>query len=124
MWLDSNGKHLVHWPIEEIETLRGSKVELGNITLKQGEYVEVKGITAAQVSESSEQFKLPDGRVKNICGKIIKDSKLMCRLMWRLSSHSRTLVLPTSSTRTGDKLTESVHRSLQMFQACWDRSGS
>ncbi|XP_031397738.1 beta-fructofuranosidase, insoluble isoenzyme 1 [Punica granatum] len=48
MWLDSNGKQLMHWPIEEIEMLRGNKVELGKTTLKKGEHVEVKGITAAQ----------------------------------------------------------------------------
>ncbi|KAK4798127.1 hypothetical protein SAY86_030453 [Trapa natans] len=60
IWLDSSGKQLVQWPVEEIETLRDNKVEIANITLKQGEYVEVKGITAAQVSkpdrlDSSEQ---------------------------------------------------------------------
>lgn len=55
MWLDSNGKQLMHWPIEEIETLRGNKVELNNIKLEQDEHVEVKGITAAQVSDSADE---------------------------------------------------------------------
>ncbi|KAK4795426.1 hypothetical protein SAY86_013420 [Trapa natans] len=52
IWLDSSGKQLIHWPIEEIETLRVNKVELQKVELKQGEHVEVKGITAAQICDS------------------------------------------------------------------------
>ncbi|XP_039022549.1 beta-fructofuranosidase, insoluble isoenzyme 1-like [Hibiscus syriacus] len=48
LWLDPSGKQLLLWPIEEIETLRGQKVQLSNQKLKLGEPVEVKGITAAQ----------------------------------------------------------------------------
>ncbi|KAM7263846.1 hypothetical protein ACFE04_001529 [Oxalis oulophora] len=46
--LDKNGKQLIQWPIKEIETLRGQKVELENKKLAKGEHVEVTGITAAQ----------------------------------------------------------------------------
>ncbi|EYU35516.1 hypothetical protein MIMGU_mgv1a025972mg [Erythranthe guttata] len=46
--LDPNGKQLLQWPIEEVETLRGNKVELSNKILNKGESVEIKGITAAQ----------------------------------------------------------------------------
>ncbi|KAL0333498.1 UNVERIFIED_CONTAM: Beta-fructofuranosidase, insoluble isoenzyme 1 [Sesamum angustifolium] len=46
--LDSSGKQLVQWPIEEVETLRGKKVELKNQKLVKGQRVEIKGITAAQ----------------------------------------------------------------------------
>ncbi|KAK1391550.1 beta-fructofuranosidase, insoluble isoenzyme 1-like [Heracleum sosnowskyi] len=46
--LDSSGKQLVQWPIEEIEDLRGAKVHMGNQKLKFGDHVKVKGITAAQ----------------------------------------------------------------------------
>ncbi|KAL2229293.1 UNVERIFIED_CONTAM: Beta-fructofuranosidase, insoluble isoenzyme 1 [Sesamum indicum] len=48
IWLDSSGKQLVQWPVEEVETLRGKKVELKNKKLVKGERIEIKGITAAQ----------------------------------------------------------------------------
>ncbi|KAK4486635.1 hypothetical protein RD792_006800 [Penstemon davidsonii] len=46
--LDPNGKQLLQWPIEELETLRGDKVELSNKVLMKGEKVGIKGITVAQ----------------------------------------------------------------------------
>uniref|UniRef100_A0A5B7B5E7 Putative beta-fructofuranosidase, insoluble isoenzyme 1-like n=1 Tax=Davidia involucrata TaxID=16924 RepID=A0A5B7B5E7_DAVIN len=48
VWLDSSGKQLLQWPIEELDTLRGQKVELSNQKLNLGDHVEIKGITAAQ----------------------------------------------------------------------------
>ncbi|KAJ8754780.1 hypothetical protein K2173_012169 [Erythroxylum novogranatense] len=48
LWLDPNGKQLVQWPIEEIETLRRKKVHLCNQKLNLGDHLEVKGITAIQ----------------------------------------------------------------------------
>lgn len=67
MWLDSNGKQLVHWPIKEIEMLRGNKVELEKVELKQGEFVEVKGTTAAQVSHLTDKSKSTGKRLTYIC---------------------------------------------------------
>lgn len=49
VWLDPSGKQLVQWPVEELESLRGNKVEKSNVKLKKGDHVEVEGITAAQV---------------------------------------------------------------------------
>jgi beta-fructofuranosidase len=49
VWLDRNRKQLVQWPIKELETLRGKKVQISNQQVKKGEHIEVKGITAAQV---------------------------------------------------------------------------
>ncbi|KAK6126458.1 hypothetical protein DH2020_039794 [Rehmannia glutinosa] len=46
--LDPNGKQLLQWPIEEVETLRGKKIKLSNQKLAKGEKIEIKGITAAQ----------------------------------------------------------------------------
>ncbi|KAL2487130.1 Beta-fructofuranosidase [Abeliophyllum distichum] len=46
--IDPNGRQLLQWPVEELETLRGRKVKLRDKKLKKGEHVEVKGITAAQ----------------------------------------------------------------------------
>ncbi|PIN02855.1 Beta-fructofuranosidase (invertase) [Handroanthus impetiginosus] len=46
--LAPNRKQLLQWPIEEVETLRGNKVELSNHRLTKGQNIEIKGITAAQ----------------------------------------------------------------------------
>ncbi|KAJ7971585.1 Beta-fructofuranosidase, insoluble isoenzyme 1 [Quillaja saponaria] len=48
VWLDPSGKQLLQWPIQELETLRGKKVEMSNVPLKTGGSVEVTGITPAQ----------------------------------------------------------------------------
>ncbi|KAE9619587.1 putative beta-fructofuranosidase [Lupinus albus] len=48
VWLDSHGRQLVQWPVEELNSLRGKEVNMRNQKLKKGDYVEVKGITAAQ----------------------------------------------------------------------------
>ncbi|KAI5674375.1 hypothetical protein M9H77_14739 [Catharanthus roseus] len=48
IWLDSNGKQLLQWPVEELETLRGKKIHLSDVAMKKGDKIEVKGITAAQ----------------------------------------------------------------------------
>lgn len=50
MWLDSTGRQLVQWPVEELNNLRGKEVNMNSQKLQKGDYVEVKGITAAQVS--------------------------------------------------------------------------
>ena len=49
LWLDSSGKQLLQWPVKELETLRGEKVQISNKQLEKGDHVEIKGITAAQV---------------------------------------------------------------------------
>lgn len=49
VWLSPDGKQLLQWPVVELETLRGKKVGINKQILKQGDHVEVKGITAAQV---------------------------------------------------------------------------
>lgn len=49
MWLDSHGRQLVQWPVEELNGLRQKQVMISSQKLKKGDYVEVKGITAAQV---------------------------------------------------------------------------
>ncbi|BAT96053.1 hypothetical protein VIGAN_08292500 [Vigna angularis var. angularis] len=48
VWLDSHGRQLVQWPVEELNSLREKEVKLSNRKLKKGEYVKVTGITAAQ----------------------------------------------------------------------------
>ncbi|KAK2454713.1 beta-fructofuranosidase, cell wall isozyme [Trifolium repens] len=48
VWLDSGGRQLRQWPVEELNKLRGKQVGINNQKLKKEGYVEVKGITAAQ----------------------------------------------------------------------------
>ncbi|XP_027349327.1 beta-fructofuranosidase, insoluble isoenzyme 1-like [Abrus precatorius] len=48
LWLDSNGRQLVQWPVEELDSLREKEVKMNSEKLELGNYVEVKGITAAQ----------------------------------------------------------------------------
>lgn len=50
MWLDPNQRQLLLWPVEELNNLRGKEVNMNNQKLEKGEKVEVKGITAAQVT--------------------------------------------------------------------------
>ncbi|XP_061343715.1 beta-fructofuranosidase, insoluble isoenzyme 1-like isoform X1 [Gastrolobium bilobum] len=47
LWLDSNGRQLVQWPIEELNCLRQKEVKICNKKLEKGNYVEVEGITMA-----------------------------------------------------------------------------
>lgn len=46
--MDPNGKQLLQWPVEELETLRRDQVKLSNKELVKGQMVEIKGITAEQ----------------------------------------------------------------------------
>lgn len=46
VWLDSHERQLLQWPVEELNSLREKEVNLSNQTLKTGDYVKVKGITA------------------------------------------------------------------------------
>lgn len=49
VWLSPDGKQVLQWPVAELETLRGQKVDLKSIqNMMPGKLVEVKGITAAQ----------------------------------------------------------------------------
>ncbi|XXG88437.1 hypothetical protein AAC387_Pa12g0646 [Persea americana] len=48
VWLDSNGRQLVQWPIKEVESLRQYKVQFQNRVLANGDLFEVKKITAAE----------------------------------------------------------------------------
>ncbi|KAK7244877.1 hypothetical protein RIF29_39706 [Crotalaria pallida] len=48
LWLDSSRRQLVQWPVKELNSLRGKKVQMHNQKLQKGNYVEIKGVTAAQ----------------------------------------------------------------------------
>lgn len=50
IWLDRNGKQLVQWPVEELNSLRDNEVYVYGKQLESGSVFEVSGITASQVS--------------------------------------------------------------------------
>ncbi|XP_058087788.1 beta-fructofuranosidase, insoluble isoenzyme 1-like [Magnolia sinica] len=58
MWLDTNGRQLVQWPVNEVESLRGDRVSYSKQQLKKGDLLEVDGITAAQ-ADIEVTFHLP-----------------------------------------------------------------
>ncbi|GAB4856371.1 Invertase [Ancistrocladus abbreviatus] len=58
VWLDRNGRQLMQWPIQELESLRNNKVLLTKQALEYGKNVEIKGITAAQ-ADVEVTFSLP-----------------------------------------------------------------
>ncbi|TXG61215.1 hypothetical protein EZV62_012578 [Acer yangbiense] len=59
IWLDINGKQLLQWPVEEIETLRGKQASIDDKKLESGSVFEVSGITASQV-DVEVVFELPE----------------------------------------------------------------
>ncbi|OEL34755.1 Beta-fructofuranosidase, insoluble isoenzyme 2 [Dichanthelium oligosanthes] len=48
VWLESSGRQLLQWPIEEVEALRHRPVTLKDTVIKTGEHVEVTGHQTAQ----------------------------------------------------------------------------
>ncbi|WCJ23401.1 Beta-fructofuranosidase insoluble isoenzyme 1 [Euphorbia peplus] len=59
IWLDRDGKQLLQWPIEEIDELRGYKVNIQQDTLDGGSILEIQDINASEVDVSVE-FELPE----------------------------------------------------------------
>ncbi|GAB4833365.1 Invertase [Ancistrocladus abbreviatus] len=80
VWLDSNGRQLLQWPVEEVETLRGSQVQLSKLELDVGDHAEIKGITAAQADvevtfsfpslENAEAFDPSWTNAQDLCGQM------------------------------------------------------
>ncbi|TVU49096.1 hypothetical protein EJB05_00387 [Eragrostis curvula] len=48
IWLDSNSKQLLQWPVEEIESLRRNEVSHHDIELEKGDLFEIKDIDNSQ----------------------------------------------------------------------------
>ncbi|URE08442.1 hypothetical protein MUK42_35402 [Musa troglodytarum] len=57
VWLDSRGRQLVQWPIEEVESLRRNEVHLHGLELATGLH-EIKGVKASQ-ADVEVDFELP-----------------------------------------------------------------
>ncbi|KAJ1700420.1 hypothetical protein LUZ63_000199 [Rhynchospora breviuscula] len=48
VWLDPSGRQLLQWPVEELNSLRGSHIGVTSTTVKQGGLQQVVGIQTAQ----------------------------------------------------------------------------
>ncbi|XP_047089510.1 beta-fructofuranosidase, insoluble isoenzyme 4-like [Lolium rigidum] len=48
IWLDNDGKQLLQWPIDEIESLRKDEINHQGLELKNGDLFEIKGIDTLQ----------------------------------------------------------------------------
>ncbi|XP_078170611.1 LOW QUALITY PROTEIN: beta-fructofuranosidase, insoluble isoenzyme 4-like [Carex rostrata] len=59
VWLDTTGKQLIQWPVEEIESLRTNAVHLQDTELKSGTKLEVN-ITDASLADVEVDFSLPN----------------------------------------------------------------
>nr|AWT08286.1 putative cell wall invertase d [Secale cereale] len=46
--LDSDGKRLLQWPVEEIESLRGNEINHQGLELKRGDLFEIEGVDTLQ----------------------------------------------------------------------------
>ncbi|CAL9054953.1 unnamed protein product [Musa banksii] len=57
IWLDSRGRQLVQWPIEEVESLRRNEVHLHGLELTTGLH-EIKGVKGSQ-ADVEVDFELP-----------------------------------------------------------------
>ena len=49
IWLDNDGKQLLQWPVQEVETLRRNEINHQGLELNKGDLFEVKGIDSSQV---------------------------------------------------------------------------
>ncbi|KAK4491004.1 hypothetical protein RD792_001725 [Penstemon davidsonii] len=76
--LDKNGKQLIHWPIEEVEQLRGEKVSLKNKEIKSGSVFEIEGITASQ-ADVEVSFNLQNLEGAELIDERVHDPQLLCR---------------------------------------------
>jgi len=48
IWLDNDGKQLLQWPVEEVETLRRNEINHQGLELNKGDLFEIEGIDTAQ----------------------------------------------------------------------------
>ncbi|WOL02302.1 beta-fructofuranosidase, insoluble isoenzyme 4 [Canna indica] len=58
IWLDSNGKQLLQWPVEEVNSLRRNEIHLHDLELKPAALYEIKGAKASQ-ADVEVDFELP-----------------------------------------------------------------
>nr|CAB3485374.1 unnamed protein product [Digitaria exilis] len=75
LWLDADGKQLVQWPVEEIETLRGRRVALEGEVIGSGGMHEIAGIDTLQ-ADVEVVFEIPNlEEAERLSPKWLKDPR-------------------------------------------------
>ncbi|TYG87520.1 hypothetical protein ES288_A13G222000v1 [Gossypium darwinii] len=77
IWLDRNGKQLVQWPVEELNSLRDNEVYVYGKQLESGLVFEVSGITASQ-ADIEIMFELPKLEEAEFIDTSLVDPQLIC----------------------------------------------
>ncbi|XP_065849836.1 beta-fructofuranosidase, insoluble isoenzyme CWINV1-like isoform X1 [Euphorbia lathyris] len=77
IWLDTEGKQLLQWPIEEINELRGKKVNIQQETLDGGSILEIRDINASEADVEVE-FELPEFDEADSLNPTHVDPQMMC----------------------------------------------
>ncbi|KAH7286246.1 hypothetical protein KP509_33G065700 [Ceratopteris richardii] len=78
VWLDKETNcSLLHWPIEELESLHRSKVTLDSVSLWKGSVTVVEGIKGAQLDVEA-TFDLPEINDAEIMDVSAENAQLMC----------------------------------------------
>ncbi|KAK5773160.1 hypothetical protein PVK06_049465 [Gossypium arboreum] len=77
IWLDRNGKQLVQWPLEELNSLRDNEVYVYDKQLESGSVFEVSGITASQ-ADIEIMFELPKLEEAEFIDASLVDPQLIC----------------------------------------------
>ncbi|KAG4167322.1 hypothetical protein ERO13_A13G187400v2 [Gossypium hirsutum] len=77
IWLDRNGKQLVQWPVEELNSLRDNEVYVYGKQLESGSVFEVSGITASQ-ADIEIMFELPKLEEAEFIDTSLVDPQLIC----------------------------------------------
>ncbi|CAL5070594.1 unnamed protein product [Urochloa decumbens] len=81
LWLDSDGKQLVQWPVEEIETLRRKRVALLGAELGSGGLHEIAGIETLQ-ADVEVVFEIPNlEEAEQLDPKWLQDPQKLCAEM-------------------------------------------
>ncbi|CAM0955456.1 unnamed protein product [Alopecurus aequalis] len=78
IWLDSDGKQLLQWPIEEIETLRNKRVGLLGVKVNSGSVNEIIGVASSQ-ADVEVVFEIPalEG-AENVESNALLDPQKLC----------------------------------------------
>ncbi|KAL9330738.1 hypothetical protein ACSQ67_000348 [Phaseolus vulgaris] len=77
VWLDTSGKMLMQWPIEEVEKLRDKQISIKGEKLAGGSILEVSGITASQ-ADVEVLFELPELENAEFLDESEVDPHLLC----------------------------------------------
>ncbi|KAA3455211.1 Glycoside hydrolase, family 32 [Gossypium australe] len=88
--LDTSGKQLLVWPIDDIETLKGNKVQMSNQQLETGKPVKISGITGNQ-ADVEVTFSIPNLQKAEPFDLSWKDPRDLCYKKKSRNRHSTVM---------------------------------